>query len=110
MACVLSIAISTSASVLACGPHQRWMSGRASHLRMSGQSARVAGLSRTRVELAAPLIASVPEVADAREHHGEPALVSRFDHLLIANRASGLDHSCGSRFRRGDEAVGKWEE
>src|SRR5690606_24233789 len=104
MACVLSIAISTSASVLACGPHQRWMSGRASHLRMSGQSARVAGLSCTPGELAAPLIASVPEVTDAREHHGEAALVGRFDHLLIAHGASGLDNGGGSCFRRGDEA------
>src|SRR5262245_63507271 len=38
----------------------------------------------------------VTEMTDAREHHGEPLLVSRGDDLLVAERASRLDHRGGA--------------
>ena len=54
--------------------------------------------------------ASVPEVAVAREHHGEPGLVGRPDHLVVPHRAAGLDHGRRARLGGGQQAVREGEE
>ena len=44
--------------------------------------------------------ASVPEVADAGEHHRDAALVGGGDHFVVAHRAARLDHARRRRRRR----------
>ena len=53
---------------------------------------------------------SVPEVADAGEHHRDAALVGGGDHLLVAHAAAGLDHRARRpprRPRRGRRGTGR---
>ena len=52
----------------------------------------------------------MPEVAHAREHHGESRLVGGRDHLGVAHRPSRLDHRGGAG--RGDrlQSVREGEE
>jgi hypothetical protein len=52
----------------------------------------------------------MPEVAHLGEDHGEAGVVGSGDHLVVAQRAAGLDH--GLRARIGDhlQTIGKGEE
>jgi len=36
---------------------------------------------------------SVPEMPDTGEHHGDAVVVGGLDHLIVADRAAGLNHS-----------------
>src|SRR5439155_24602135 len=52
----------------------------------------------------------VPEMPDAREHHGDAVLVGGLDHLVVAHGAARLDHRGGAGLDTGEHAVGKREE
>jgi glutamate dehydrogenase len=43
---------------------------------------------------------SVPEMARAREDHGDAVVVGGLDHLVVAHRAAGLDHRGCARLDR----------
>src|SRR3712207_7897041 len=47
----------------------------------------------------------VPEVAHAREHHGDAALVGGRDDLCVAHAAAGLDHGRRAGLRERVHAV-----
>src|SRR5512147_2623163 len=53
---------------------------------------------------------SVPEVAHAREHHGDAALVRRRDHFVVAHAAPGLDDRRGARVHHHVQAVAERKE
>ena len=53
---------------------------------------------------------SVPEVAHAGEHHRQPGVVRRRDHLVVADRSARLDHRGGARLDRRQQPVGEGEE
>ena len=53
---------------------------------------------------------SVPEMPHPGEDHRQPGLVRRGDHLLVADRAAGLDHRGRAGLDRGQQAVGEGEE
>ena len=42
--------------------------------------------------VAAPAARSMPEMPHPGEHHRPPRLIRRRDHLVVADRAAGLDH------------------
>jgi len=46
----------------------------------------------------------------AGEHHGDAVLVGGLDHLVVAHRATGLDHRGGAGFDRDQQSIGKREE
>src|SRR3546814_5944356 len=48
--------------------------------------------------------ASVPEMADAGEDHGEAVLVGGGDYLVVADRAARLDHGGGAGLDRGERS------
>ena len=50
------------------------------------------------------------EVAGAGEHHGDPALVGRVDHFLVAHRAARLDDAGGAGVADHVQAVAEREE
>ena len=56
------------------------------------------------------MIALVPEVTLAGEHHGQVGAVGGLDHLLVAQRAAGLDDGAGAGFGGRQKTVGKGEE
>ena len=53
---------------------------------------------------------SVAEVAHAGEQHGQAGLVGRGDHLVVADRAAGLDDRGRAGLGGGEQAVGEGEE
>ena len=52
----------------------------------------------------------VPEVAHAREHHGEASFVGSCDHLGVAHRPSRLDHGGGAGRDNHLQPVGERKE
>jgi len=54
--------------------------------------------------------ALMSEVPHPSKHHGDPVLVGGLDHLIVADRAAGLDHGGGAGFDAGEHAVGEGEE
>ena len=55
-------------------------------------------------------VASMPEMPHAGEHHREPGLVRRRDHVLVVDRAARLNHRRRARRRRRQQAVGEGKE
>src|SRR3990172_1265317 len=64
----------------------------------------------TRSFIRGPPGASVPEVADAGEHHREPELVGRADHLVVAHTPARLDDGFRARLRDHVDAVAERKE
>ena len=52
----------------------------------------------------------MPEMPRAGEHHGDAVIVGGLDHLVVAHRATGLNHGGGAGFDRHQEAIGEREE
>ena len=43
---------------------------------------------------------SMAEMSHAGKHHGDPGVVGGFYHLIVADRAAGLNHGGGAGFDR----------
>src|SRR5882672_12274873 len=70
--------------------------------------AAFAGLTTFVVE--SPRLTSMPEMPDAGKHHGDPGVIGGFYHLIVADRAAGLDHRGSAGFDSDQQPIGERKE